>query len=78
MSRIIVVARPGALAEAIEAKGTSVNQVYPQAGVSRATLYNLVGKPSYGIAKDKAERLSEVLGVPVGAIFSHKDGAPLA
>lgn len=74
----MVVARPGALDRAIDAARTSIRGLEADSGVSRSTISNVAGKPGYGIAKDKAVRLADALGVPVGELFVHKDGAPLA
>lgn len=78
---IYVVARPGALAQA--RNGTPVAAIARQitethGRPSRATVYNVFNRAGYPIRKDKAEVIAATLGRPVGALFVHRDGAPLA
>ena len=74
----MVVARPGALNDAIDAAKTSVRALAPETGVSRSTISNVASRPGYGIRKDKAERIAAALGVPARQLFVHRDGAELA
>lgn len=74
----IVVARPGAVDRAIDAARSSLRAVEAESGVSRSTISNVAAKPGYGIAKDKAQRIADSLDVPIGDLFVHRDGAPLA
>ena len=72
----IVIGRPGELDRAITAAGLSTRALEEMTGVSRSTVSNACR--GSGIAKDKAERLADAVGVPVGELFVHKDGAALA
>lgn len=79
----LVIARPGALPDALQAAGTTVYAVAKSITEnhetpSRAHVFNVFSTPGYAVSKDKAERIAEVLGRPVGALFVHRDGAPLA
>jgi lambda repressor-like predicted transcriptional regulator len=74
----IVTARPGAVDAAIDRARTSIRLLEAASGVSRSTISNVAAKPGYGIAKDKAVRIADALGVPVGELFVHRDGAALA
>ncbi len=74
----IVTARPGALDAAIDRNRTSIRHVAAASGVSKSTISNVAARTGYGIAKEKAVRVAEALGVPVGDLFVHRDGAPLA
>lgn len=81
--QIIVVARPGALADAAKAAGMSVYAIAKAIteqhdSPSRATVHQVFARPGYPISKDKAERIAAVLRRPVGALFVHRDGAALA
>lgn len=80
----IVVARPGALMAAMRGAEMSVPDVVDRIaaehadGPRRAHVYNLLTVLNYGIRRDKAERIAAAVGVPVGTLFVHRDGAPLA
>ncbi|MFT4288132.1 hypothetical protein [Nocardioides sp.] len=80
----MVVPRPGTkratvLDEAIDAFGSIRALAAAVEGEpSRSTISAVASDPTRGIAKDKAERLASALGRPVGELFVHKDGAPLA
>lgn len=82
-SPVIVVARPGALADAAKEAGMSAYAVAKAIAErhdspSRATIHQVFARPGYPISKDKAERIAAVLDRPVGALFVHRDGAALA
>lgn len=79
----LVIARPGALSDALRQDGRTVGAIakaitdeHPTP--SRAHVFNVFSTPGYAIAKDKAERIAAALDRPVGALFIHRDGAPLA
>ncbi|GAA4680092.1 helix-turn-helix transcriptional regulator [Nocardioides nanhaiensis] len=74
----MVVARPGAVDRAIDGARQSIRSLEELTGVSRSTISNVAAKPGYGIAKDKAVKIADALGVPVGEVFMHRDGAELA
>ncbi len=75
--RAYVVTRPGALTGAMDNADVSLRELEAASGVSRSTL-SLIANTDRGVAHDKAARIAEALGVPVGDLFVHKDGAPLA
>ena len=56
--------------------GVGVWRLEKASGVSHQTLANLA-KGRGGVEKAKAERIADALGVTVGALFVHKDGAEL-
>ncbi|MCY4726737.1 helix-turn-helix transcriptional regulator [Nocardioides sp. STR2] len=75
---VVVTRGPGVVDEAIDKAGLSIRALEAVTGVSRSTISNVAAKPAYGIAKDKAERIADALGVEVNDLFMHRDGAPLA
>lgn len=56
--------------------GVGVWRLKAACGVSHQTLANLANGVG-GVEKSKAERIADALGVTVGALFVHKDGAEL-
>lgn len=46
--------------------------------ISRSALSLAANDPTRGISKARAVLLADIYGVPVGDLFVHKDGAPLA
>lgn len=77
MKQPIVVPRRGAVAAAMDAADLSLRDLETASSVSRSTLSNL-SRDIGGVAKDKACRIADALDVSVGALFVHRDGAPLA
>ncbi|ALY08879.1 helix-turn-helix DNA binding domain protein [Arthrobacter phage Galaxy] len=65
-----------ALRQAMDDKEVGVWRLKAACGVSHQTLANLA-KGVGGVELKKAERIAAALGVPVGSLFVHKDGAEL-
>lgn len=80
MARIIVTARPGALQQALTKAGKTIPDILAatEGQVSRATVYNVFAVIGYPINKDYAQLIADALGAPIGILFVHRDGAPLA
>lgn len=72
-----VTGRHGVLSREMTSQNISLREMAAETGVSRATIQKVATEPGYGIAKEKAEKIAAALKRPVGAIFVHKDGAPL-
>jgi hypothetical protein len=79
--QVTVIARPE-LAAAVAADGRSRSAIARAVEAAhgtpaRAHTLRVFTKDGYGIARDKAERIAEALGRPVGELFTHKDGTCL-
>ena len=64
------------LRSAMDEEGVGVHRLKAATGVNHQTLANLANGRG-GVEKQKAERIAEALGRPLGALFVHKDGADL-
>lgn len=73
----VVISRPDAVAAAMRRNGLSTRDIEQSTGVSRSTVSNVASKADYGITKAKAAAIAVAIGEPVGALFVHRDGAPL-
>lgn len=65
-----------ALRAAMDGAGVGVWVLERESGVSHQTLANLANGRG-GVERGKADAIAEALGVPVGDLFVHKDGAEL-
>ena len=79
--KVFIMARRGpggrtVLRSAMDEEGVGVHRLKAATGVNHQTLANLANGRG-GVEKQKAERIAEALGRPVGSLFVHKDGADL-
>lgn len=82
-TRMVVVAKPGALKQAIDAAGIpSAYRLWriieEKFGTpKRATVSALFTDPDYAIGVESAMNISTALGRPIEQLFEHPDGAEL-
>lgn len=80
---VIVVPRGTALADLLETGPYGIREleeITAERGqrISRSSLSEHKNDPTRGISKARAALIADIYGVPVGDLFVHKDGAPLA
>ena len=82
MGQPSVIARRTDLCQALDERGLSLMDVVTQVAtnggkVSKSTLGFLRTRDGYGISLDKAEAIAQVVQLPVGRLFRHKNGDPI-